>query len=120
MINHPSSDPSPPLTQNPLTPDAGLTARELKRIDKVLASVASEMDPGGLEAEIDDPKSWKEVRMMDDGEEWEGAVREELDSLKEMEVYELIPPEAVPKGTSVRKGKLVFKRKKNELGETIR
>ncbi|KAJ3540638.1 hypothetical protein NMY22_g4216 [Coprinellus aureogranulatus] len=103
-----------------LLEEAGVTAEERKMLEHVLTSVEMEADSGGLEDEMDDPKSWKEARDMEDGEEWEEAAWEELDSLKEMKVYELVPLESVPKGMSIRKGKLVFKRKKNELEKTVR
>ncbi|KAJ3504138.1 hypothetical protein NMY22_g18020 [Coprinellus aureogranulatus] len=103
-----------------LLEEAGLTAEELKMFEHVLASVGVEIDSGGLEDDMDDPKSWKEARDTDDGEEREEAAWEDLDSLKEMKVYELVPLEAVPKGMSVRKVKLVFKQKKDELGKTVR
>jgi len=55
-----------------------------------------------------------------EAEKWDEGIRDELQSLREMEVYKLIPREEVPKGRKVLGTKIVLRRKRNELGETIR
>lgn len=52
--------------------------------------------------------------------EWEAGYKEELKSLKEMGVYKLIPRDQVPAGQRIRKGRPVFKIKRDKTGKAVR
>jgi hypothetical protein len=67
-----------------------------------------------------DPHTWEEARNSSQGAAWHVSYQEELQSLKDMGVYELIPPTEVPSGTKIHTGKPVFHVKRDELGEVTR
>lgn len=70
--------------------------------------------------EEEEPKTWKEAQRGPDAAKWEEAYKEEIQSLKDMGVYRLVPRSSVPKGQKVRKGKPVFKIKRDEHGNAVR
>lgn len=104
--------------QPPEEPDlANITTME--EIEHLLAAVEALSDPITLEAD-DEPRTWKEAQESADARQWEEAYREELRSLKEMGVYQLVPREDVPSGHKVQKGRPVFKIKRDENGKAVR
>jgi hypothetical protein len=68
----------------------------------------------------DEPQTWKEALRSGDASRWQAGFQEELDSLKEMGVYKLIPRSDVPAGCKVRKGRPVFRIKRDETGKATR
>ena len=87
----------------------------------LLAAIAdaSNVDPKSLNFE-EIPTTWEQARSSRDAAKWEASYRDELKSLLEMGVYDLIPPTDVPRGCKVRKGRPVFHLKRNEKGEPVR
>lgn len=89
--------------------------------DRVLAAIAEsgDINPTTLEFE-DEPKMWREARECADAKNWEEGYRDELKSLKEMGVYELVLQHSeVPQGHKVRKGCPIFKIKRDENRKAI-
>jgi hypothetical protein len=64
----------------------------------------------------DDP-SWAEALSSSDKEYWVAGAREELQSLKDMQVFILVPHSSVPQGRRPMRGKLVCKRKRDDSGK---
>lgn len=89
--------------------------------DRIFSAIteAGSIDPSLLEFD-DEPKTWNEAKESSDAKLWENGYREELNSLKEMGVYKLIPRPDVPQGKKVNKGKPVFKIKRDEVGKAVR
>jgi hypothetical protein len=67
-----------------------------------------------------DPLSWKEAQASSHSEEWQRSFQEELDSLKQMGVYTLVPRSSVPAGTRIHTGKPVFHVKRDADGNVCR
>ncbi|KAJ3983246.1 hypothetical protein F5890DRAFT_1396737, partial [Lentinula detonsa] len=65
----------------------------------------------------DEPNTWEEAKNSADSTQWRLAYEDELRSLKEMGVYKIVPRSEVPIGTKIRKGRPVFKIKKDENGK---
>ena len=63
------------------------------------------------------PNSWDEERELPDADKW---YREELKSLKDMDVYNLVPCKQIPSGQQIRRGKPVFRIKYDEDSQPIR
>jgi len=70
--------------------------------------------------DLDDEPTVEEALKGPEAEKWDQGIREELQGLKEMNVYELVPKEEVPRGRKVLGCKIVLRRKRNENGETVR
>lgn len=68
----------------------------------------------------EDPVTYWEAMDSPARKEWVDATHVELDSLAAKDVYELIPRSAVPPGRKVLKGRLVYIRKHDELGNVNR
>jgi hypothetical protein len=77
-------------------------APEPGSLDEVLAALPKELD-----YEMD-PLTWEEARSSAHGNDWHTSFQEELNSLKDMGVYELIPRSSVPAGSRIHRGKPVF------------
>ena len=92
-----------------------------EQVDQVLSAISemTKIDPSTLEFE-DEPKTWEEAKRSADAKRWEEGYRDELTSLKEMGVYQLIPRCEVPQGTKIRKGRPVFRIKRDENGKAVR
>jgi hypothetical protein len=95
--------------------DLGDQAHELL----ALISEMTDIDPESLQFE-DEPRTWDEAKDSADAARWEAGYREELKSLKDMDVYKLIPRSEVPPGKRIRKGKPVFHIKRDEDGKAVR
>jgi Reverse transcriptase (RNA-dependent DNA polymerase) len=87
-------------------------------IDYVLSALAD----GSLEPSIDtgDDPSWADAIASPDREYWVAGARDELQSLKELQVFVLVPRSSLPIGRRPLKGKLVCKRKHNDSGKISR
>jgi hypothetical protein len=68
----------------------------------------------------DEPDSLAEALSSPSATEWRAALEEEFDSIKRMGVYKLVPRSAVPAGRTIMKGRPVFRKKRNELGDVVR
>ena len=92
-----------------------------ERIDRTLSAISemTKIDPSTLEFE-DEPKTWDEAKQSADAKRWEEGYRDELKSLKEMGVYKLVPRCDIPQGTKIRKGRPVFRIKRDETGKAVR
>ena len=92
-----------------------------EQIDQTLSAISemTKIDPSTLEFE-DEPKTWDEAKQSVDAKRWEEGYRDELKSLKEMGVYKLVPRRDIPQGTKIRKGRPVFRIKRDETGKAIR
>ena len=67
----------------------------------------------------DDP-SWKDALASPECEYWIAGAREELRSLEDLQVFVLVPRSSVPSGKRLLKGKLVCKRKQDDMGKVNR
>lgn len=67
------------------------------------------------ESDPDDPTSYKDAMSRPDKDEWIAAVKDELNSIKELEVYKLVDRSEAA-GRRVLKGKFVFHIKRNKVG----
>jgi hypothetical protein len=84
-----------------------------------MISEVTDFDPESLQFK-DKPKTWDEVKDSADAACWEAGYKDELKSLKDMEVYKLIPRSEVPQGKCSQKGKPVFHIKWDEMGQAVR
>ena len=104
---------------NQVTDDDNIN--ESDRTTILLAAIAdiSNVNPKSLNFE-EIPNTWEQAKSSCDAVKWEAGYRDELKSLLEMGVYDLIPPTDVPRSSKVRKGRPVFHLKRNEHGEPVR
>jgi hypothetical protein len=84
-----------------------------------MISEMTDFDPESLQFD-DELKTWDEVGDSPDAAHWEAGYKDELKSLKDMEVYKLIPQSKAPQGKHIRKGKPVFHIKQNKMGHAVR
>jgi hypothetical protein len=68
----------------------------------------------------DEPNTWEEAKESGDAERWRQGYLDELKSLRDRDVYELVPRTDVPAGSKVRKGRPVFTIKRDENGKAVR
>lgn len=87
----------------------------MEQVDQVLSAISemTKIDPSILEFE-DEPRTWEEAQQSADAKRWEEGYRDELKSLKDMDIYKLIPRCDVPQGTKIHKGRPVFRIKRDE------
>jgi transposase InsO family protein len=84
--------------------------------------VLSAIADGSMEPSIDtgDDPSWADALTSPDREYWIAGAREEIQSLKDLRVYVLIPRFSLPPGRRPMRGKLVCKRKRDDSGAIAR
>jgi len=87
-------------------------------IDEVLSGLAD----GNIEPILDsgDKPSWAQALTSPEQEYWIAGGREELKSLEDLKVFVLVPRSDIPRGQRPLKGKLVCKRKQDEMGNVVR
>jgi transposase InsO family protein len=87
-------------------------------VDHVLSAIAD----GSLEPSFDpgDDPLWSDALASAEKEYWIAGAREELQSLKDLHVFVLVPRSSIPHGRRPMKGKLVCKRKRDDSGKVIR
>jgi hypothetical protein len=68
----------------------------------------------------DDPRNYREAMAAPDAEQWIVGTHEELKALKDLGVYELVPPTDVPRNKTILGFKPVYIRKRNELSIVVR
>lgn len=89
--------------------------------DRILAAISQPGDFEPLSLDSDnEPNSWKEAQASSDSEKWKKAYQEEIDALREMKVYRLVPRSSVSTGQKVRRGRPIFKIKHNKHGKPVR
>ena len=69
---------------------------------------------------MDAPKNWEEAQKQPEAAEWKTAINEELKSLKDMGVYELIQRSELPHNTKIRKGLIILTNKNDVNGHLTR
>lgn len=74
--------------------------------------------PSPATIQLADPDNYRESQASDNATEWTQACIEEIEGLKQMNVFDLV--ERPGKGRKVVKGRWVFRTKENEKGEVIR
>jgi hypothetical protein len=68
----------------------------------------------------DDPCNYREAMAAPDAPAWISGTHEELKALKDLGVYELVPPTSVPPNKTILDLKAVYTRKRNENSEVVR
>ena len=114
----PSSIPAPAAAGPPPPTDA--PAPDGSEAAASLAALAAE---GVLPVDVaypGDPGSRAEADASPFAAEWHASLQEELKSIRDMGVYELVPRSAVPVGRKVLKGKPVYRLKRDENGTPVR
>ena len=104
-----------------LTIDDGTVGNdEAKRINDILAAISNIPQADLKNFDLDEPNTWNEAKSSSYSEQWELGYRDELQSLKDMGVYKLIHRSQVPAGTKIRKGRPVFRLKRDADGKPVR
>lgn len=96
--------------------DDNVGVEELDRVITTLSAI-DESDPGD---DPDTPRSLEEAQNSVDWQLWKASYQDEIDSLKEMGVWELVPRENVPADQKIFKGRPVFTIKRDEHGKITR
>lgn len=97
---------------------ADMTPQAFEQLARALA--ASNGNTVELDASENDPASWKAAMAGPNREHWRGAGGKEATSLRDRDVYELVPRSAVPRGRRVMRGKMVLRLKRDQNGQPIR
>ena len=97
--------------------DRLLLAEFIANLDDI--PTAQELAPVDVECP-DDPKTWREAMASLDSREWVNGAEEELTSLREHQVFKLVPRDSVPHGRKILQGRFVCRRKRNEHGIVTR
>jgi Reverse transcriptase (RNA-dependent DNA polymerase) len=84
--------------------------------------VLSALADGSLDPvpDSDDDPSWASALASPEREYWIAGARDELQSLRDLDVFVLVPRSSVPAGQRPLKGKLVCKRKRDDAGNIVR
>ena len=90
----------------------------LLSMDEVLSSLAE----GNIIPILDsgDEPSWEQALASPEREYWIAGGRDELKSLEDLKVFVLVPCSDIPRGQRPLKGKLVCKRKRDDMGNVVR
>ncbi|KAF7342817.1 Retrovirus-related Pol polyprotein from transposon TNT 1-94 [Mycena sanguinolenta] len=87
--------------------------------DIVLKALLSDVSQINIECP-NDPQSVAEAFASPQADEWRSAISDELKSIKDMNVYKLVPRTNVPKDRKIMLGKFVFKTKRDADGMVAR
>ena len=93
---------------------------EVEKIDHLLATIGDIPQADLDNFSLDEPNSWEEAKSSSYSKRWEEGYREELNSLKEMGVYKLIHWSQVHASAKIRKGRPVFRLKRDADGRPVR
>ena len=87
-------------------------------MDEVLSGLAE----GNIIPILDsgDEPSWEQALASPEREYWIAGGRDELKSLEDLKVFVLVPRSNIPRGQRPLKGKLVCKRKRDDMGNVVR
>ena len=113
ITHQPQSQATSTLDQVPQEPNPNKSdVTDTGQIETILAAIMefAELDPSSLEAE-DEPRTWEEAKCSPDYLWWKVGYSEELKSLKDMQVYVLVPRCDVSQGHKIRKGHPISKLK---------
>ena len=69
---------------------------------------------------MDVPKNWEEAQKRPEAAEWKTVIHEELKSLKDMGVYNLIQRSTLPQSAKIRKGLIILTNKIDTNGHLVR
>ena len=83
-------------------------------LPEVLAALSDGLITPSLNA--GDNPSWAEAMSSPEKEYWIAGGRKELQSLADLKVFILVPRSSIPRGQRPLKGKLVCKRKRDDVG----
>lgn len=97
--------------------DDNVGADELNRVMTTLSAIKEESD---LDTDPDTPRTLEEAQRSTDWKQWKNSYQDEIDSLKKMNVWELVPRENIPPGQKIFKGRPVFTIKRDENGKVTR
>jgi hypothetical protein len=99
-----------------------LIPTDLATTDTSLEEVLSAIADGSMEPILDsgDDPSWAEALSSPDREYWIAGGCEEIKSLRDLNVFVLVPRSEIPAGQRPLKGKLVCKRKRDDSGNIVR
>jgi hypothetical protein len=87
----------------------------------LLAQINAYMAENPINVEFpDDPRNYREAMAAPDAEKWVAGTHEELKALRDLGVYELVPPSVVPLNKTILDLKPVYTRKRNERAEVVR
>jgi hypothetical protein len=93
-------------------------------LDTVLTipEILAALSDGNISPSLDtgDDPTWAEAINSPEREYWIAGGREELKSLEDLKVFILVPKSDIPSGQRPLKGKLVCKRKHDDLGNIVR
>jgi hypothetical protein len=80
----------------------GTTPMEMQDADSILVALdtSAELDPSTFDC-TDEPRTWEEALQSVDSEKWRAGYLDELNSLKDIGVYTLVPRSEVPPVLSV-------------------
>ena len=138
LERHANKDNPSRLTQNPvtatdnamkdlcevfdnLTIDNGkVDDSETECIDDILAAIADIPQIDLKNYDLDKPNTWNKVKSSSYSKQWENGYKEELQSLKDMGVYKLIPCSQILLSTKIQKGHPVFRLKYDTDGKPVR
>ena len=100
--------------------DDTLVALSCGSADDVMAVLSALPQSSGGAAYEADPLTWEEAQSSPHGEDWRLSFQDELTSLRQMGVYELVPRSSMPPGCRVHCGKPVFHVKCDANGQVYR
>lgn len=96
-----------------------VNAISLNQIEELIFIAESLNNPAHLDLN-NKPCSLKEAQQSANAAYWKNVYKEEIRSLKEMGVWELVLRMDIPTRQKIRKGRPIFKIKHNELGQAVR
>ena len=67
-----------------------------------------------------EPQTVAEAMASDEAEEWTSAINEELSAMERNHVFDVVPADSIPPGTSCVKSMLIFKRKRDAHGNVTK
>ncbi|KAJ3538090.1 hypothetical protein NMY22_g5310 [Coprinellus aureogranulatus] len=109
-------EPSPPTAEQldqeavkelrQMFDELGVDEETRENINEILSAVQMEgLEVDSFEETSGEPTTWEEARNTPQAESYRTAILEEIQGLKEMKVYALVPPSAVPSGCDQRYGR---------------
>ena len=104
------------MLQTPSVPSIPVPPTDAPSYNDINSIVAALL----IDVEDPDAPKWPEARASADHDKWMEGAKAELDSLRQMEVYQLVPRSDIPANCSILRGKFVCHLKHDENGEPVR
>ena len=118
---NPTFTTPPPPTVNLETTLANLPFANEEEISMFNEALAASLTSPLLNTDCPtDPSTLSDALASPDALSWHASIQEELSSLRDMQVYKLVPRSSVPTGRKVLRGKWVFRLKRDEHGNPVR